>query len=313
MVAAMAEHSKYCAKHGQVCQDCQQLLDCRACRIHGGTQLWDLRCDSCGQWRAYETYSYLLKSEVPAPPTYDKASHVFATPRGNSAMMFFRKNTNDWNTIYASMTEDEYGLAKLPVLTGVAIDIGAYVGSVGIALALDNHGLKVVCVEPVQENVDLIQRNIVANGLTDRVICLSAAAGGLGDRETTVDWGYIGEPHLEHHAFVGNTTLVYEYGSNPTYSHQETVAECYSLTDLLNCYSRDGGFSLLKIDCEGCEWRVLADPATDGINIIAGEWHNMKVSGQQPGHDALRALLPNHNVTFTGPELGPGGFTAVHK
>lgn len=232
--------------------------------------------------------------------------------------MFYRENTNDWNTITASMTEDEYNLASLPKLSGAAIDIGAYIGSVAIGLALDNPDLRVFCIEPVPGNAELIRQNIEINKVRDRVTVIEAAAGGPTDTETIVDWGYIGEPHLEHHAFVGNTGLVYEYGSNPTYQHQTTVARCYSLTSLL----KEAGVNrldLLKIDCEGCEWCVLSDPATDRIDIIVGEWHNMAINVPSrpdlriPCPETISRLLPNHNIEFSGPELGPGEFFAIHR
>ncbi len=70
--------------------------------------------------------------------------------------MHYRTNTNDWNTIYASMVEDEYRIKDFYPLSGVALDIGAYVGSVGIALAIDNPSLHVICVEPVPGNIELI-------------------------------------------------------------------------------------------------------------------------------------------------------------
>lgn len=238
----------------------------------------------------------------------------FKTPRGNSAWAWYRLNTNDWNTITSAMTEDEYHLADLPLLSGHAVDIGAHIGSVGIGLAIDNPDLTVLCIEPVPDNVEMLQRNIEANGLTN-VTVLGAAAGGPDDKTTTVDWGYTGQPALEHHAYIGNTALVHEFGSNPHFPHKETTAECYSISRLLAHLGIER-LSLLKIDCEGCEWGVLSDPATDRIDIILGEWHSVTprcLPGQTPNQGMLVERLPNHYVTFSGPERGPGGFHAVHR
>lgn len=237
----------------------------------------------------------------------------FTTPRGNKARMWYRLETNDWNTVTSAMTEDEYGLAKLAPLSGFAVDIGAHIGSVGIGLALDNPDLTVLCIEPVPDNVEMIRRNVEANGLEGRVVALSAAAGGPDDRTTTVDWGYTGQPALEHHAFIGNTALVYEFGSNPLFPHKETIADCYSISGLLAHLGIEQ-LPLLKIDCEGCEWAVLTDPAIDKVDICVGEWHSVTpccLPGQTPNRQTLTDLLPNHTVTFSGPEAGPGGFLAV--
>ena len=307
----MVAHAEHCVEHGQRCPDCRGSLTCEGCRTHGGTYLWELRCESCSKRTHYETYRYLLEPAVQRP-NYERVSHTFTTPRGNTATMFYRQDTNDWNTIFASMTEDEYGLRSLPPLSGFAVDIGAHIGSVGIGLAIDNPGLKVICVEPVPDNISILRANIAINNVEDRMTLIDAAAGGPDDKETVVDWGYVGEPHLEHHAFIGNTALVYEFGSNPTFEHREQVAECFSLSRLM----RLGGIerlALLKIDCEGCEWRVLTDSAVDCIDVILGEWHNVPLRGQRGNRDSVLSLLPNHNVVFSGPVHGPGGFFAVHK
>lgn len=223
----------------------------------------------------------------------------FRTPKGRWVRMEYRDGTNDWNTLNACLTEDEYGLRDLSV-TGHAVDIGGYLGGVGIGLALDHPALRVTIIEPVPDNVRLTREAIAANGVSERVTVLDAAAGGPDDTETVVSYGYRGEAHLEHHAYVGNTTLVYEYPDS--HEHDERTVACVSLGSL-------GPIDFAKIDCEGCEWSVLTDPAVSAIPRIHGEWHNVR------GHvrDDLVALLPGHVVTFSGPVDGPGGFVAVQR
>ena len=224
----------------------------------------------------------------------------FLTPNGRSATFRYRADTNDWNTLNACLTEDEYGLRGLAV-AGHAVDIGGYLGGVGIGLALDNPGLRVTIIEPVPSNVELIRWAIEANGVTDQVTLLDCAAGGPADRTTVVSFGYRGEPHLEHHAFVGNTTLVYEYPDS--HDHDELTVACVSLGAL-------APIDFLKIDCEGCEWKVLTDPTTAAIPRIHGEWHSVN------GHTAadLSVILGgSHSLTFSGPVEGPGGFVAVRR
>lgn len=236
---------------------------------------------------------------------YKQLEHDFATPRGNTAKMFYRQDTNDWNTIYASMTADEYNLKDF-FLSGLAVDIGAYVGSVGIALALDNPDLHVICIEPVSENVDLIVQNIVANGLTVRIVVSQHGAAGPGVESATVRWRYRGSALADHHAFVGNLSLVEGAGATGV-AFEEAKVPCISLSEIVEA---EGPIDFLKIDCEGCEWSVLLDSAVADIPLIVGEWH--PVGGRTIGD--LEALLgPTHHLTVTGPEAGPGEFKAVRK
>src|SRR3990167_7664082 len=104
--------------------------------------------------------------------------------------MYLREGTNDWNTLNASMTEDEYGLRGLE-LSGIAIDIGGYLGTVAIGLLLDHPDLVVHCVEPIPENVDLIRKNADINGVTGRLILWACAVGD--GQPTTIHYGFTGD------------------------------------------------------------------------------------------------------------------------
>jgi len=236
---------------------------------------------------------------------YAQAAAEFRTPRWNPAWIHYRKDTNDWNTIYSSMSVDEYHVGKL-TLEGTALDIGAYVGSVAIALALDNPKLKVICQEPVPENAEMIRLNIYANGLTDRVSVLHEASAAPGIDSVKVRWRFRGNTNAEHHAFVGNSTLMYDAaGEGLTY--EEGIIPCRSIASIVEEY---GPLCLVKIDSEGGEWSTLLDPAVKDLSIIVGEWH--PIGGRT--QDQFRALLePSHDITFDGPEAGPGGFTAIKR
>lgn len=229
---------------------------------------------------------------------YELRGHGFRTPHGNPIHMTYRLETNDWNTLWASLNEDEYDLPA--GLSGTAADIGGYVGSVGIALAIDNPDLRVVIVEPVPPNCDLIRRNIEQNGVADRVALIEGAAG-KGGEPVTVWYGYEGTEAAEHHAFVGNSTLAYD--DHKMLPHQTVEYEAVGLADLVP-------LSFLKVDTEGAEWAFLDSPALSEVETIAGEWH--PVRGHTMG-DLLALLDPTHVVTFSGPQAGPGGFRAVRR
>jgi len=238
--------------------------------------------------------------------TYARASATWLTPHGHPVTFHYRIDTNDWNTISSTMhPHDEY---KIPEgLKGVAVDLGAYLGTVAISLAIDNPDLRVIAVEPVPPNADLIEQNIAANGLQDRIELIRGAVGGPSDVEIKVWYGYQGNASVEHHAFVGNSTLAYDHGGE--LEHEEVQYRRITLSDLVEMA---GGFiDWLKIDTEGGEWAFLSDTdALPKVGTMTGEWH--PVRGHVIG-DVLALLGDTHTVTFSGPQTGPGGFVAVAK
>jgi FkbM family methyltransferase len=233
---------------------------------------------------------------------YELRRGDFTSPHGHRVVMEYRDGTNDWNTLNASLNQDEY---KIPQgLTDTALDVGGYLGSVGIGLAIDNPGLRVVIVEPVPPNVELIRRNIGLNNLDTRVQLLQGAAGH--DTELVEVWyGYVGTEAAEHHAFVGNSDLAYDNGGE--LPHHTATYGAFSLKELVSLY---GPISYLKVDTEGAEWAFLDSPSIGEVPLIVGEWH--PVRGHTLG-DMLALLNKTHIVTFTGPQTGPGGFSAVRR
>jgi len=224
---------------------------------------------------------------------YEPRQEGFSTPRGRPVTMWVRDGTNDWNTLASCLTEDEYGLHDLH-LTGHALDIGAYTGGVSVALAVDNPELLVTAIEPVPGNVELLLRNLEANDLSERVTVYQAAAGD--GSEVNVRYGYSGSELACHHAFVGNMSLLEEPGpDNP-----------HTLVKLRSMRVPPGPFSFVKIDCEGCEW----DVDLSAMPHIRGEWHPVRGHTQA---DFLERLIGTHEVAFSGPEAGPGGFVAVWR
>lgn len=237
-----------------------------------------------------------------APVLYEDAVGDWTTPNGHIASFAYRKETNDWNTLSSILTSNEY---RLPSgISGVALDIGSYLGGVAIALALDNPDLHVVAVEPVPDNVRLIRQSIEANGLTDRIRLIDGALAGR-EPSVTISYGYRGTASLEHHAFVGNSTLAYDDGGAA--DHDERVLTPITLTRLLKDVDV---VAWTKIDCEGGEFSILSDPGVRKLAYIIGEWHNVR--GHVQG-DIATLLRKTHDVVFAGPVDGPGEFVAVRR
>ena len=229
---------------------------------------------------------------------YEVVAGSFTTPAGHGVTMLYRSGTNDWNTLNASLNHDEYHLPSGQ--SGSALDVGGYLGSVGIALAKDNPGLRVTIVEPVPPNADLIERNIELNGLSDRVVLVRGAVG-KGGESVDVWYGYRGTEAAEHHAFVGNSSLAYNHGGE--LEHETRTYTGLGLADLLPV-------DFLKIDCEGGEWAFLDTPAVGEVQTIVGEAHSVR---GKKGGDIVALLAATHDVTLEGDAEGTCEFRAVRR
>lgn len=233
---------------------------------------------------------------------YRDLEATWRTPGGRPAVFAYREDTNDWNTISATMTHDEY---HLPLgLRGVAVDVGGYVGSVGIGLALDNPEARVWIIEPVPPNQDLIARNIERNDIGDRVTLIRGAVG-KGGESVDVWYGYRGTETAEHHAFVGNSTLAYNKAG--PLRHDTATYTALGLGDIL---AMTGDIDWLKIDTEGAEWSFLRSSWTSRVQTIVGEAHAVR---KHKGSDIVGLLSKTHDVTLTGDTEGTCEFAAVRR
>ena len=239
---------------------------------------------------------------------------AFRTPGGNVAEMLYRPETNDFNTLASCMDADEYRLRGLPTPPGgLFLDVGAHIGGVIVAAALDFPEAVVVAVEAVPENVALLRLNAERNGVGRRVRVVGAIAGPPGAATATLWRGFRDAAGgLDHHAWIGLTS--YGYRTRGSAACEETTAPVVPLAELLLTYGRVGGYAFAKVDIEGAEYAFLSDlAAVAALTEVRGEWHPVPLpeDGRVAGRGDLLRCFPGHAVTFTGPEGGPGSFTAT--
>lgn len=220
------------------------------------------------------------------------------SPGGHPATLHYREDTSDLATIGSTWElwgklEDEYGLGALPRLTGTAIDIGAHVGSVTFALLADHPDLSVIAVEPLADNAEVMRRTASENGWTDR---LRIIEGGIARGKTTdIAYDFDGNENLRNHRFIGGMTLGTES------KHSTVTVPAIRLRNLI-----DGSCPFLKVDCEGCEWALLADKAIAKVERIVGEGH--PADWLERVH---KALDRTHVVEVIDDRGGPGTFRAT--
>lgn len=228
------------------------------------------------------------------------------TPRGSRPVQWLtRTDTNDGALVMGIMALDEYGLGRLRRLNGNVVDIGAHIGTVAIALAVDHPNIRIIAVEAVPENVEILRINIAHNGLGDRIKVIEAAACEPGRKSVKLQWNYSAAPNVDE-AYIKDS----RYIANMLEA-EDSVSETHKVPgiDLDTIVEITGGaIELLKIDCEGCEWQFLKSPALAKVNIIIGEYHN------KGGLASLQKLIAKtHTVEQTGGGDDIGMFMAVRR
>jgi FkbM family methyltransferase len=233
--------------------------------------------------------------------TYD--TKPVRSPKGNDVELLYREDTSDLGTIGATWRlwdklEDEYGLANLPDdLSGTAIDIGAHIGSVALALAIDNPMLLVIAVEPVAENCEVIAASIQATGLRNVIVHEAA----LGTDHVTVNYTAAETADAAGRydtRWVGNVFREQPGDTRPVV--QTTLSAILDMNGI-------DRVRFAKTDCEGGEWAMFDDPAISRVDLMHGEFHDRKPD------DLAAALLPTHDLWIAPGDVVPNLFRAVAR
>jgi len=181
--------------------------------------------------------------------------------------------------------------------SGVAIDIGAHIGGVSVALALDNPGARVIAVEALSANVELAQHNIERNGVAGRVTLLHAAASKKRGN-AQVKWNFDGSEAGQHHRFIANAHGI------PQKTNDVERVKTVTLADLGSLAGQEIAFA--KVDCELCEYDFLDTASVGIVQEFRGEFH--------AGFDQITHLLgETHHVSLTSGTESFGAFSAVRK
>ena len=222
--------------------------------------------------------------------------HV-TSPRGVAATFASRPDSSDLSVVgstfglWGGPAQDEYRLRDLRV-TGTFVDVGAHIGTVAIAVLLDNPEATAVCIEPLADNCRMIEVNAELNGLTDRLTVLHAAIGK--GRRAEIAHGFVGD--LASERWIGSLAIG---AAGP---HTVEKVRTVTLRSL-------GPIDVLKLDCEGCEWKALAEPAARKVRVIVGEAHN-----DNAWPDTIHGLLDaTHEVEILANPGGTGLFRAVRR
>lgn len=139
-----------------------------------------------------------------------------------------------------------------------AIDIGANIGTVSITIANIFPQVRFVAYEPSPQNFAFLKANVEMNNLTNRVTAVNKAVTGDG-RDVQV------------------CTCDFDSGYEPFPGAPCWTALSTTIDSLLVSHNLTRGVSLLKIDCEGCEYEggfpdLILD--TGFFSNLIGECHD---------------------------------------
>jgi FkbM family methyltransferase len=167
--------------------------------------------------------------------------------------------------VYEVFAEDAY---RLQALTAglpedlVAVDIGAHIGCFSVALALARPRATVHAWEASPSTARWLRRNLVANGLEDRVVAHDRA---VSDHRGTLHLA----DNSQGSALNGLTATAGTLVEVP----------CVPVADVLA--AAGGEVQLVKIDTEGAEYALVlgSDPKVwSSVQRVVLEWHDV------PGH-----------------------------
>jgi len=147
--------------------------------------------------------------------------------------------------------------AKILVNEKTVLDIGANIGDTGIFYIL-NGAKKVIGIEPFPKNFDYAQKNIQINNL-DKVITLLQAGCSSKKEIIKIDPDY--QSNIE--SKIKNFKIGIDI-------------PMITLQDIINTYEIPKD-SVLKIDCEGCEYDIIENVSFETISYFTSiqiEYHS---------------------------------------
>ena len=132
----------------------------------------------------------------------------------------------------------------LPVKEKVVLDVGANIGDTPVYFAMRG-SKKVIGIEPFPQNYEIAKKNVEINGLSDKIMILLAACGSSGGY-LTIDPRYKSDIRSSLKDFS-----------------QGVQVPLFTLKDIVDNYNLSE--SILKMDCEGCEYESILSSERDTL------------------------------------------------
>ena len=183
--------------------------------------------------------------------------------------------------------EDVYRI--LPVKGKVVLDVGANIGDSSIYFALLGAG-KVIGLEPFPDNYEIAKKNVGLNNFSDRISVLLAACGSYA--------GYINISN-------GFKSGIESHTNDDDVSRPGTNIPSITLENILKEHDIKDGETVLKMDCEGCEYDIILHAS----NTLLRQFSHMLIEYHK-GYKDLKEKLEKSafdvsTIKLTGEPGGP--------
>lgn len=191
--------------------------------------------------------------------------------------------------------DDVYGLKQLDLAGKTVLDIGAYIGDSTVAFAA--RGAFVHAFEPVPMLQEFLERNIAANGLSERV---RVHPVGLSERDEKI------EIQVNVTGLAGSTVMAVDADARAATALAPQRLQMVNAFDYLAA-AGIASADIVKLDCEGCEYALLRDGALlERLHPahVMMEYHR----GGAPLRDALAAH--GYRVHWPDPQSAQGYMSA---
>jgi FkbM family methyltransferase len=197
----------------------------------------------------------------------------------NGLVVEVRGGGGDYWTISEIFFNAQYALPPgAPGDVHTVVDTGANVGYAALWFLSEFPGCRVTAFEPLPAHVAQIEKHLNGNGLRDRFDLIVAAAATVDGRAVFRDAGPESRP-----AEVGEADGV-----------EVALADWFALLP-------DGVIDVLKMDIEGGEIALLADPRFAAVaartRVFVLEWH--KATSDRGGRDWCAQRMSDAGFTVT--------------
>jgi FkbM family methyltransferase len=209
------------------------------------------------------------------------------TVRGSGRQVLIRHPLLDAYVLNEVLAGSTYDLpsnvqAALPARKVKIVDVGAHVGMATLALLDQLPDAEVIALEPHPDSARLLRANISLNGLDDQVTAVAVAAGVT--EGVMVMEGYSGLAHAARDDRELTDDIPFLHRAAP-----DAQAVSVPVIDVLPLMA---DADLLKIDIEGSEWSILAEPRfkTLSARAVVLEYHPQGAPGPNPAEAAAGLL-----------------------